>query len=89
MNTVKVVDNLQLNTYEQQNMRLLCTRVNKEIHCQDKQLVIMKEDLSSFEAKLRDEWNRFPLKKKELQERRVDVLIDPLLFLNDRNHIFS
>ena len=84
-----IIDSKDLKVYEQQNVRNLCAKAEDDSHCMNEKLIILAKDVEPFSKKLLDELERFPLKRREILEKRIDVLIDPLLFLNDQKHIFS
>lgn len=87
MTTVKVTNDFDADAYERQNLRQLCKKA-KSAHCDDDKLIVLQKDVKPFQLKLLNELDKFPSKAKEIYNKRVDVIINPLLFLNDQKHMF-
>ncbi len=81
--------NLNFDLYEIKNIRTLCQNVDdSDKHCNNNKLIILKKDIIPFQEKLRNELEKFPIKAQEIYTKRIDTIIDPLLFLNDLNNVF-
>ncbi len=85
---LSLVENVNSDVYERQNLREVCRKTIDNLHCDNGKLVVLKKDVQSFTAKLKDELERFPTKATEIYNKRMNVIIDPLLFLNDQKHVF-
>lgn len=85
---LNVLNDIDFDVYERQNIRNICRKTNNNSHCKDGQLIVLKDDIQAFQKKLYDELQRFPLKAHEIFNKRIDIIIDPLVFLNDQQHMF-